>query len=292
MGPEAEIERFLRTGDHDDLFFAWPGDILERAQRGDGALRNALIAEVLRRTPHAVVPEELEDLDLATFTKKKVGPMVRGLFPRREQDAVLDVLKRAVVFVSPANILTVLQEEQWLGTAWDLANLYLGSFGAALLGPDAPPILGLAEETRCYVSVEYLRPSNDRFADFIVHEAAHVFHNCKRRTMGLPHTRRREWPLDLAFGKRETFAHACEAYSRILELGPTRAERLRLLDDLATGPMPGHDSVDHAEYLDILREAVAARNGWKRILARCAPTRRGQRRADQARESAESAPGS
>jgi hypothetical protein len=37
--------------------------------------------------------------------------------------------------------------------------------------------------------------------------------------MGLPYTRRREWPLELAFAKRETFAYACEAYSRILELG-------------------------------------------------------------------------
>jgi len=27
--------------------------------------------------------------------------------------------------------------------------------------------------------------------------------------------------------------------------------------------------VDQAEYLDILDEAVSARNGWKRIFARC-----------------------
>jgi len=272
VSPEAETLRFLRTGDHDHLFPTWPGnDMLERARRGDDALRNALIAEVARRTRHATQPAELAHLDVVAFTRTKVGPMVRGLFPGREQAAVLDVLGRAVVFLSPANILTVLREERWLSTAWDLANLYLRSFGAELLGADAPELLGLAEETRCYVSVEYLRPGNDRFADFIVHEAAHVFHNCKRRTMGLPHTRRREWPIELAFGKRETFAYACEAYSRILELGRTPADRQRLLDDLARGPMPGHASVDHTEYLDILREAVTARNGWKKILARCAP---------------------
>lgn len=28
----------------------------------------------------------------------------------------------------------------------------------------------------------------DEFADFVVHEAAHVFHNTKRRTLGLPET--------------------------------------------------------------------------------------------------------
>lgn len=33
--------------------------------------------------------------------------------------------------------------------------------------------------------------------------------------------------------------------------------------------MPGDDRVDADEYIDILREAVGARNGWKRILNRC-----------------------
>jgi hypothetical protein len=272
MPPEAEIEQYLRTGDHDCMFFGWPGaNLVARAEAGDNALRSALIAEVMRRTPHAVEPADLADLDVVAFTREKVGPMVRGLFPRREHEAVIEVLSHSVVFLSPANITTVLQDERWLNTAWDIANLYLESFGAELLGPEAPRIVGLAVETKCYVSVEYLRDGNDRFADFIVHEAAHVFHNCKRRTMGLPHTRRREWPLELAFGKRETFAYACEAYSRILELSQTPAERKRLLDEHAGGPLPGHDSIDHAEYLDILREAVAARNGWKKILARCTP---------------------
>jgi hypothetical protein len=38
--------------------------------------------------------------------------------------------------------------------------------------------------------------------------------------------------------------------------------------------MPSDDRVDADEYVDILREAVAARNGWKRILARCAPAKK------------------
>jgi len=74
------------------------------------------------------------------------------------------------------------------------------------------------------VSSEYFRPKG-RFEDFVVHEASPVFHNCKRRTAGLPETRRREWLLDIAFGKRETFAYACEAYARIVELSETRARR-------------------------------------------------------------------
>jgi hypothetical protein len=37
--------------------------------------------------------------------------------------------------------------------------------------------------------------------------------------------------------------------------------------------MPPDERVDAVEYVDILREAVAARNGWKRILQRCSPPR-------------------
>jgi hypothetical protein len=102
----------------------------------------------------------------------------------------------------------------------------------------------------------------------MVHEAAHIFHNCKRETIELPTTRRREW-LEIDYAKRETFAYSCEAYSRILELGKTRSARSKLLSELAEGPMPPDEHVDGAGYVDILREAVAARNGWKRILERC-----------------------
>lgn len=130
----------------------------------------------------------------------------------------------------------------------------------------------MSEETTCHVSLEYFVGS-DRFEDFLVHEAAHVFHNCKRRGVGLPYTRRREWLLEIAFRKRETFAYACEAYSRILELGKGPRERRALFTELARKAPPA-DQVDPAEYVAILREAMAARNGWKRILARCAPPRR------------------
>ena len=68
---------------------------------------------------------------------------------------------------------------RWPKTAWDLANLYLASFGADLLADDGPRIVGLSEETTGYVSVEYFLTSG-RFEDFVVHEVAHVFHDWKR----------------------------------------------------------------------------------------------------------------
>jgi hypothetical protein len=115
--------------------------------------------------------------------------------------------------------------------------------------------------------------------DFIVHEAAHVFHNCKRHTMGLPETRTREWPLEIDFGKREMFAYACETFSRVVEGGPTRTSRLALVAEVAKPHPPNDDRVVHEEYLDILFEAAGARNRWRRTLARRAPPRRTRRAA-------------
>jgi hypothetical protein len=224
---------------------------------------------VRRRTPRAAAPDALRGLDVKAFARAKLAPMVRGLFPRSEQETVLDMLARSVVFLTPENIEPILRGLRWPGTAWTLANLYLTSFGAEPLSADAPQIAGLSEEATCYVSAEYFVGSG-RFEDFLVHEAAHVFHNCKRQTVGLPYTRRREWILDIDFAKRETFAYACETYVRILELSKRPAERSALLAAVEA-KAPPTDQVDPAEYVEILREAVAARNGWKRILGRCAP---------------------
>jgi hypothetical protein len=44
---------------------------------------------------------------------------------------------------------------------------------------------------------------------------------------------------------------------------------LALVDVLATDPVPNDERVDPVEYVDVLREAAGARNGWKRGLARC-----------------------
>jgi hypothetical protein len=73
--------------------------------------------------------------------------------------------------------------------------------------------------------------------------------------------------------QRETFAYACEAYSRLLELGRTPSICKSLLLELTGADAPPEDRVKRDEYVDILTEAASARNGWKRILARCAPER-------------------
>lgn len=267
-----EVETYLKSGDHDPKFAAWPGSgFFERSQNGSEALREALIAEVLARTLHRPVTALPGDLDLLQFTRRKFRGMVSGLFPEVEQEIVLSMLQHSVIFLTSRNIAEVLRDMPWLSTAWDLANLYLASHSAELLSDEALPILGLSIETTCYVSTDYFRSANP-YDDFVLHEAAHVFHNCKRETLGLSHSRHREWLLEIEYRKRETFAYSCEAYSRLLELGRDSKHRRDLLSELAAAPLPNDERVDGVEYLDILAEAIAARNGWKRILARCSPS--------------------
>ncbi|WP_223785714.1 hypothetical protein [Myxococcus sp. AS-1-15] len=77
-----------------------------------------------RRTATGPVEERLQGVDTVALTRRKVEPMVRGLFPTSEQGAVLSLLEKSVVFLTPANISRVLRESSWLSTAWDMANLY------------------------------------------------------------------------------------------------------------------------------------------------------------------------
>ncbi len=253
------------------LHLAWPGDsIIARACNGNQAIRNALIAEVIKRTPQATIPEQLINLNVAPFTEEKITPMVQGLFPADEQAVLMEMFSRSIVFLTPDNIASVIMQTPFASTAWNLANLYLLSCGAEPLSKEAPELVGLSEERTCYVSMTYFRSEN-RLNDFVVHEAAHVFHNCKREMIGLPTIRGREWLLEIDYRKRELFAYACEAYGCIAALGNTPTSRKALLAEIEADWIPPDDQVDVEEYMATLHEAVGARNGWKRILQRCRP---------------------
>jgi hypothetical protein len=128
--------------------------------------------------------------------------------------------------------------------------------------------VGLSEDQACYVSPAYFE-ERDPFADFVVHEVAHIFHNTRRQTAGLPETRRK-YLLDIHYSKRETFAYACEAYSRILERVREPAQRRALAQDFDGFKGIPEARVEPAEVADIVRAACCSRNGWKLILARCA----------------------
>jgi hypothetical protein len=250
---DEEIEHYLLTGDCDVVACVGVGSLREHGRTYAAALREALIDEVRDRsagTALASLPGLPADFAPVPFARNKATPMVHGLFPRSEQEIVLATLERSVVFLTPENIEDILRDTPWPHTAWSLANLYLESLGRKPLGPDDSRVVGLGEELQCFVSPVYFA-MDDRFADYVVHELAHVFHNCKR----------------------EIFAYACEAYGRILELADRPPARANLLDEHARGPLPSREEVDRAEYFDILHEAVPARNGWKRIYERCRRSR-------------------
>lgn len=265
----AEIERYLRTGDTDDLADAWPGGLMERGHLQHADLRGALVREVRRLAKglsHVPVPENVG----VAFTRSKVERMVRGLFSKAEQDVVLATLEHSVIYVTSDTIEPIILKHSWDRSAWDLANLYLLSVGAKLLGDEAPRIVGISEETTCYVSPDYFA-EDDPFADFVVHEAAHIFHNCKRHTLGLPATRRKEWLLEIDFRKREAFAYSCEAYARIIARAKSPKERRALAADYGAEVRITAERVDPAEVASIVAEAASARNGWRVTLARCSP---------------------
>lgn len=253
------------------LYRAWSGTIVERAESGTRDLRQGLVAEV-RRLATGRPPPRAPVTDMVSFTRHKVGPMVRGLFSGAERDAVLAILEKSVVFLTGANIEPLLQDIDSDGTAWEVANLYLTSIGAKLLGADGrlEEVVGFSENTTCYVSAAYFAETCV-FADFVVHETAHIFHNCRRCMIGLPETRTRKCLLEIDYRKREEFAYACEAFSCICERGGDRTGRHELAAEFARKvPYPA-SAVDVAEVAAMVQEAVVARNGWKTILAHCSP---------------------
>jgi hypothetical protein len=267
---KAHVRAYVATGESDaNDWRAWPGqNVMESAQAHHAALIDALVVEVRRRTLRRELPPE-PMIDWSTDVRSRLEPMVRGLVPTTVQDAALAKLVPGVTLVTPGTIEGVLRRISGLSTAWSVANLYLDAVGATPLDPDGWAPLGLAAGHECYVSFHDLT-KRARFDDFVVHEAAHVLNDLKWRDVGLIRPRRGEWLLGIWSRHRELFAYSCERWSRVLALGATPRARRSLVDEIARdGPFPNDDTVDRNEYVDVLRDAAAARNGWKRLLARC-----------------------
>ena len=90
--PDDAIQTYLKTGEHDPMFFAWPGNgILDKARLGTANLQGALIAEVLRRTEHRRGLAIPDGMDLHQFSRQKFCAMVKGLFPRSEPSPLTEI---------------------------------------------------------------------------------------------------------------------------------------------------------------------------------------------------------
>jgi hypothetical protein len=260
------IRHYLETGDDANRTeFAYKPPFPRPTKE---ELLAALSEEVKRREPEhptAMLPPGIDPL---LFARSKAERMAAGFFPAVEREAVRQVLEQSVIFLTANNIHELIASSRWLRTAWRIANMYIDSIDAETLAKNEEfqPV-GLGEETASYVSLKYFS-EDDPFADYVVHEMAHLFHNWKRAPIGLKETRNREFLLNIAFAKREIFAFACEAYSRILELGKSPSQRRRLFERFSSeSTMPIGENKN--ELLQIVGTAVETRNGWRKILEMC-----------------------
>jgi hypothetical protein len=89
---QQQIKHYLATGEQDALPVGWPGDWIAAATLANNAMRDALIEEVKRRADGLSVPT-VPVMELTTFTRGKVAPMVNGLFPRRSAQRFLPCWK-------------------------------------------------------------------------------------------------------------------------------------------------------------------------------------------------------
>ncbi|MGO9204275.1 MAG: hypothetical protein ACLQM8_27460 [Limisphaerales bacterium] len=98
---EREVAHFLATGEADVLGRAFPdNDALERLTGYERHLRNALIEEVGRRELGHCQRWAPADFDPAAWTRRKVEPMITGLFPAAERPVMLDAAERSIVFLT------------------------------------------------------------------------------------------------------------------------------------------------------------------------------------------------
>lgn len=289
-GSDAEVATYLATGHSDaEGWRHYPGQTsLEQMVAHSSALRSALLRRVaeleLEATGHG--PSLLAPPLEGSWVRDKLRPMVEGLFTPEDQPRMLDFVTGSVVFLTPDTVHRLLPDLRWDNTAWDISRIWLDSIDAPPLSDAATGLLGLSEEKTCYVSLRYFQDLElDPFADYVVHEVAHLFHNNKREYIGLPPRGRLEWLLNIDFRKRELFAYACEIYSRIATRATSPRERKQLVEVFAPEAAGFANELDPDELVDVLRQATRARNGWRAIWRRCVPTpkpRRQRRRIDGA----------
>ena len=82
---QQQIAHFLETGYHDPLPYGWAGDWVTALNGADEAMRDALMAELRRRSEGLAQPTR-PVMDYQEFTRRKVAPMVNGVCPVLELD--------------------------------------------------------------------------------------------------------------------------------------------------------------------------------------------------------------
>ena len=113
---DAEVKRYVASGDYDSNFAGWPGDnFVDVAQNATQRLRTALVEETIRRVDRIPSPMKMPE-NLHLWSRTKLSPMVDGLFSADQRSIVLNTLASSIVFLTPQNIASVLADQRWLST--------------------------------------------------------------------------------------------------------------------------------------------------------------------------------
>lgn len=268
---EQQVERFIRTGEFEDLPYGTVRERLDVERREGPILRNALLDEVRKRTDRIDRSNSISDLRAREIITARLQPLVKGLLPKAEEQKVLGFLAKSFVVVTGENIETTINSVR-PKMGWLITNGFLKNMGAEPLCADRIYGPGATDEGTAYVSLGVHGSDSNEQApgldDFIVHEAAHLMLMSTRTQVGLP-DKDRKFVLEVEVPKRELFAYSCEFYSRAIAISKRRKDRLKLLSAMGEFVMFGHEYVNRKEVLSLVTAAIQSNDGWWLIRKTC-----------------------
>ena len=253
MSRSEAIEAFLASGIAPCDWSPWSGD----AAQGEATMRRVLVRIVAHRCEGAPLRHRVPEVDPAEVVLRRVRPMLTGLLPTDEAEALSRLLQERVCVVTPESYATDIRLLS-LDDAWTLANVLLEDLAAPPISDDTPQLDGLCASGRAWVPPGGLRPAT-RTTDVVVHEVAHLLHTLTRDDLGLGGA---HGPLlRVPEARYESFAYACELWSCSGESGvscETVAEAMQAAHLMDV-------RVDRGRLAAAL--TGAARAGWPGLLA-------------------------
>ncbi|MDO8806697.1 MAG: hypothetical protein Q7R35_19970, partial [Elusimicrobiota bacterium] len=265
------VERFLRTGNI-GLCKSTRYSLERIKKEGEHFSRCKAALWNLFDTLSGLLPESAGNAPAVTpeMIQEKVKPMVLGLVQADWRDIALRELGTRIFVLNPEGTRRAIEAElstSWLGNAWNVFWLYFEDYKLKPKSIKLPSMEGITSGTFAHVSHSAYERNDDRF-DVVVHEAAHLLHYLKPKHYSLHVKRGQERFVDVKFLDRELFAYTCEAYTKVLEKGKSKAVKT-FTEEIwkACACLPESKSFVK-EIAGLLLKAAKSRNGWKVIKER------------------------
>jgi hypothetical protein len=261
------IEGFLRTGEE-----TWDGAGSGRftlAQFNEDEVYTRATKTALRtlfRLLGDLLPAEAKVAPQAgpRTIRASIGPMVKGLLEGDWQEVALRELTARTFVLNFQGAKAAMEAELstcFMGTARRILWALFGDYG---LKPEDISVEwdGVSAGNFAHVRLSAYE-TKDPYSDVIVHEAAHLLHYLKPAHYGLHVRRGQERFVDIEFCRRELFAFACEAYSRVVRHNE-RKSRISFAEEMKERALSfPRDQIE--EVAALVLSASRARNGWRVI---------------------------